>query len=253
MTVYVLIYDVDHGSREDCNIFYSPIEVFATAVARQERINLLTKTNSDIGWREEDLELQTTGDFEIPEHYLPYDDEDEDEDDDSSDDDADEDNDEFAEGSEALTLLEELAEEVAPEPVNNGIDFSDDFMNLSLDDFLSAIENTVVLEEKRKAESVVVEPELNPEDCYYTAFSIDNPWDGSEDVTLVAVIPKNKFDGVKNPTLVEIPYGMVPVVMTEAHTGAYFFRGEPKEAKEIMNRYGFEENSDFHMFCKELE
>lgn len=251
MTVYVLIYDVDHGSREDCNIFYSPIEVFATAASRQERINLLTKTNSDIGWRTEDLELQTTGDFEIPEHYLPYDDEDED--DDSSDDD---DDDEVVEGSdEALVveLLEELTEEVAPEPVNNGVDFSDDFMNLSLDDFLSAIENTVVLEEKRKAESVVVEPELNPEDCYYTAFSIDNPWDGSEDVTLVAVIPKNKFDGVKKPTLVEIPYGMVPVVMTEAHTGAYFFRGEPKEAKEIMNRYGFEENSDFHTFCKELE
>ncbi len=76
--VYVLIYDHDHGNREDCNIFYSPIEVFADPETRQKRIDFLADTNEDIGWREEDLELSTTHDFDIPQHLLPYEDDDED-------------------------------------------------------------------------------------------------------------------------------------------------------------------------------
>jgi hypothetical protein len=76
--VYVLIYDHDHGNREDCNIFYSPIEVFADAETREKRITLLSKTNPDIGYRVENIELSTSHDFDIPEHLLPYeDDEDE--------------------------------------------------------------------------------------------------------------------------------------------------------------------------------
>lgn len=80
--VYVLIYDHDHGNREDCNIFYSPIEVFADAETREKRIELLAKTNDDIGFRTEDLELATIHDFDIPENLLPYEDEDDEDDED---------------------------------------------------------------------------------------------------------------------------------------------------------------------------
>lgn len=69
--IYVLIYDYDHGNREDCNIFYSPIEVFADAATREKRIDLLCKTNPDIGYRTEDLEPMTIHDFDIPDQYLP--------------------------------------------------------------------------------------------------------------------------------------------------------------------------------------
>ena len=83
--IYVLIYDHDHGSREDCNIFYSPIEVFADSATREKRIDLLSKTNPDIGYRTEDLEPMTIHDFDIPDQYLPDPD---DEEDDTADDDA---------------------------------------------------------------------------------------------------------------------------------------------------------------------
>lgn len=90
--IYVLIYDYDHGNREDCNIFYSPIEVFADSATREKRIDLLCKTNPDIGYRTEDLEPMTIHDFDIPDQYLP-DPEDEaadtDADDSASEDDAD--------------------------------------------------------------------------------------------------------------------------------------------------------------------
>jgi hypothetical protein len=367
MTVYVLIYDVDHGSREDCNIFYSPIEVFSDAKTRQARIQKLTDLNEDIGWREEDLELHDNADFEISEHYQPYADEDEEDDDEEDDDDSDvgntptvniwryvpptdpsgycfyacqapdmfgdeddelvttvsitpidyfeqtgnmydqhsevelpdgfdevmegqfvydgtvdeakaallslgmvenpafckmiqdymdkcnEDNDEFAEGSYALTLLEELTDEVNQEEENTGIEFSDDFMNLSLGEFLDALADKFDADEKEKESLLVKEPELKPEDCYYCAMTIDNPWDGEEDASMVLVIPKDKFDGIKEPTPVDIPYGLVPVVMTESHSGVYLYRGVPDDAKEIMNRYGFVESSDFQKFCEDME
>jgi hypothetical protein len=76
---YVLIYDVDHGNREDCNIFYSPVEVFADAETREKRIQLICNANADIGYRTEDLDLLNDYTFDIPEHLLSYD-EDEDED-----------------------------------------------------------------------------------------------------------------------------------------------------------------------------
>ncbi len=242
MTVYVLIYDVDHGSREDCNIFYSPIEVFSTAAARQARIQKLADLNEDIGWREEDLELHDNADFEISEHYHPYEDDDDGEN---------EDNDEFAEGSEALTLLEELADEVTEK--DTGVEFSDDFMNLSLDDFLDALANKIESDEKEKESLVVKEPELNPEDCYYVAFTIDNPWDGDEEAVAVWVIPQNKFDGV-TAEFVELPYGMVPVVMTEQSVaGGYYHRGTVQEAQNIMNRYGFIEAPQLRNLCPTIE
>ena len=88
---YVLIYDTDHGNREDCNIFYSPIEVFADAATRQKRIDFIeSQSNYDIGFRQEDLDLLTVHEFDVPEHLLPYDDED---------------NDEYAPGSEAYQLI----------------------------------------------------------------------------------------------------------------------------------------------------
>lgn len=241
MTVYVLIYDVDHGSREDCNIFYSPIEVFSTASARQARIQKLTDLNEDIGWREEDLELHDNADFEISEHYHPYVDEDE------------EDNDEFAEGSEALTLLEELSEEVSEKEQDTGVDFSDDFMNLSLDDFLDALANKIESDEKEKESLVVKEKELTPQDCYYVAFNIDNPWGGEEEAVAVWVIPQDKFDGI-TAEFVELPYGMVPVVMTEQSVaGGYYHRGTVQEAQQIMNRYGFFEVPQLGKFCPKSE
>lgn len=93
---YVLIYDTDHGNREDCNIFYSPIEVFADADTRQKRIDFIeSQTTYEIGYRKDDLDLMTGHEFDVPEHLLPYDD--------------DEDNDEYAEGSQAYQLISEMA------------------------------------------------------------------------------------------------------------------------------------------------
>jgi hypothetical protein len=253
MTVYVLIYDVDHGSREDCNIFYSPIEVFSTAAARQARIQKLTDLNEDIGWREEDLELHDNADFEISEHYHPYEDEEDDDVADDDDEDEDEDNDEFAEGSEALTLLEELAEEVSEKEQDTGVDFSDDFMNLSLDDFLDALATKIESDEKEKESLIVKEKELTPQDCYYYAEKIENPWGGEEEAVAVWVIPQDKFDGIA-AEFVELPYGMVPVVMTEQSVaGGYYHRGTVEEARQIMNRYGFFEVPQLGKFCPKSE
>ena len=83
--VYVLIYDADNGSREDCNIFYSPIEVFADAATRDQRIDYVSKHSQyEVGYRTEDLEFETTHDFELPYNLKP-DDDDDDEDNDVSD------------------------------------------------------------------------------------------------------------------------------------------------------------------------
>jgi hypothetical protein len=79
---YVLIYDADNGSREDCNIFYSPVEVFADPETRAKRIEFIeNNTEYDIGFRTEDLDLMTDHMFDIPENLLPYDEEDDDDND----------------------------------------------------------------------------------------------------------------------------------------------------------------------------
>jgi hypothetical protein len=84
--VYVLIYDTDIGNREDCNIFYSPIEVFADPATRQKRIDFIeANAGYDIGFREEDLDLMTDHLFDIPENLLPYDDEEDEDKDDAPD------------------------------------------------------------------------------------------------------------------------------------------------------------------------
>jgi hypothetical protein len=41
--------------------------------------------------------------------------------------------------------------------------------------------------------------------------------------------------------------------MTEAQSGAFIYRGLPADAKTIMDRYGFVENSNFHKFCEDME
>ncbi len=88
--IYVLIYDTDNGNREDCNIFYSPIEVFADAATRDQRIDYVNKHSQyEVGFRTEDLEFETTHDFALPDHLKP--DEDDVADTDSSDDTASED------------------------------------------------------------------------------------------------------------------------------------------------------------------
>lgn len=367
MTVYVLIYDVDHGSREDCNIFYSPIEVFSDARTRQDRIDFITSKNPDIGCRTEDLDFTTDVTFTWESSIFGWDDEDEEDDDEEDDDDSDvgntptvniwryapptdpsgycfyacqapdmfgdeddelvtmvsitpidyfeqtgnmydqhsevelpdgfdevmegqfvydgtvdeakaallslgmvenpafskmiqdymdkcnEDNDEFAEGSYALTLLEELENELGHKEENNGIEFSDDFMNLSLADFLDALSDKFENDEKEKESLVVKEPELTPQDCYYYAEKIENPWGGEEEAVAVWVIPQDKFDGI-TAEFVELPYGMVPVVMTEQPiAGGYYHRGTVQEAQQIMNRYGFFEVPQLGKFCPKSE
>ena len=74
--VYLLIYDVDEGNREDCNIFYSPIELFDDPVTRGERIRLLQQTNPEIGFRTEDLEVNRSYSFPISDRYTNNEDED---------------------------------------------------------------------------------------------------------------------------------------------------------------------------------
>ena len=110
---YVLIYDTDNGSREDCNIFYSPIEVFADPETRQKRIEFIeANAGYDIGFREEDLDLMTDHLFDIPENLLPYDDDDDEEDD--SDDDEDEFGEAFAKSRGALADTDEDLKPVNP-------------------------------------------------------------------------------------------------------------------------------------------
>ena len=43
MKAYLLFYDTDFGSREEWNTFYTPCEMFATAAARQARIDHIQK------------------------------------------------------------------------------------------------------------------------------------------------------------------------------------------------------------------
>lgn len=37
MIIYVLQYDSDNGAREDWNVFYTPLELFATRAERAQR------------------------------------------------------------------------------------------------------------------------------------------------------------------------------------------------------------------------
>lgn len=68
---YILIYDADNGSREYCNILYSPVEVFADAETRAKRIEYIeSNTSYQVGFRLEEIDLMTSHEFEIPEHLL---------------------------------------------------------------------------------------------------------------------------------------------------------------------------------------
>lgn len=59
MTVYLLFYDKDTGSREDWNTFYTPVEVFSTQELRDKREDELMASDHDLEFYTCELEVQS--------------------------------------------------------------------------------------------------------------------------------------------------------------------------------------------------
>jgi hypothetical protein len=78
--IYALFYDCDNGNREDWNIFYTPLELFATAEERAARIAYIKSKASDpeLDFEERDLELTTDTNALIDRKVMVEDDDDED-------------------------------------------------------------------------------------------------------------------------------------------------------------------------------
>lgn len=59
--VFLLFYSKDEGNREDWSVFYTPVEIFSNADARQRRIDQLLKqslaSDEDEMWEEDDFFL----------------------------------------------------------------------------------------------------------------------------------------------------------------------------------------------------
>jgi len=72
MKLYFLAYDLDHGARESWNVFYTPMEVFDSEKARQDRKDALTKTNPALEFEERDLPLLTAADVGRPNLRLGF-------------------------------------------------------------------------------------------------------------------------------------------------------------------------------------
>ena len=49
MKVYLLYYDTDHGSPEEWNAFYTPVEVFASYEDREARMDFIRQQRDENG------------------------------------------------------------------------------------------------------------------------------------------------------------------------------------------------------------
>lgn len=78
MSVYLLFYDTDDGSREEWNTFYTPVEAFPSAEARQLRRDWLSKKYKLLEFYELDLKYETHADIQRPIMNVEEDDEDSD-------------------------------------------------------------------------------------------------------------------------------------------------------------------------------
>lgn len=213
--VYVLIYDYDHGSRENCNIFYSPIEVFADDATREQRIDLLCKTNPDIGYRTEDLDPFTVHDFDIPDQYLPDPDDVED-DDDRGDDDAAEEEDDVTSATPSFnpTMGNDDAEEAPYQYV------SDPWMSVDPTEYL-----------------------------FHATLKMD-PQGSGRRVTVVYITPVRYFDATNDlcnhATRITMPDGF-----SKAYESCYVFTGSPSAARGELRDMGMYERDTFSEVCKE--
>ena len=57
MIVYALQYDYDNGDNEDWNVFYTPLEIFATKADRDKRIADIKAYDPGKGFEERDITL----------------------------------------------------------------------------------------------------------------------------------------------------------------------------------------------------
>jgi len=55
MSIYLLFYDTSHGSREEWNTFYTPVEAFSTKESRVLRKNWLNQRYSSLEFYELDI------------------------------------------------------------------------------------------------------------------------------------------------------------------------------------------------------
>ncbi len=55
MIIYALHYDHDHGNREDWNVFYTPLELFAIKAERDKRISAIRAYDPEKEFEERDI------------------------------------------------------------------------------------------------------------------------------------------------------------------------------------------------------
>jgi hypothetical protein len=288
--VYVLIYDADNGSREDCNIFYSPIEVFADPETRAKRIEFIeANAGYDIGFRTEDLDLLTEHLFDIPENLLPYDEEDED--DDVSDYNAPTDptqylfyayDDENPWNSDTGEDDRSTMIAICPEDyfVKTGYQW-DQHTPLDLSDKISEVaeglfEYEGTVEEARAellamgmkedaAYTAFIQKHSQPEDdvdddvvpvkpfagYIFAAGLADDAWDDTEQVTTVCVVTQDYYTA--NHKLEDESLSIrMPWGFGEIDKGRYEYSGTVEVAKQLLIELGMQEDDKFTDYCRNL-
>ena len=287
---YVLIYDTDNGSREDCNIFYSPIEVFADPETRAKRIEFIeNNTGYDIGFRTEDLDLLTDHLFDIPENLLPYDDEDEDQD--VSEYDAPTDptqylfyahEDESPWNSDTGDDTKSTMIAICPEDYFRKTGYQwDQHTPLDLSDKISEVaeglfEYEGTVEEARAellamgmkedaAYTAFIQKHSQPEDdvdhdvvhakpfaeYIFAAGLADDAWDDTEQVTTVYVVKQDYYTA--NHKLEDESLSIrMPWGFGEIDSGRYEYNGTVAVAKQLLIDLGMQEDDKFTDHCRNL-
>lgn len=208
--IYVLIYDTDNGNREDCNIFYSPVEVFADAATRDQRIDYVSKNSQyEIGFRTEDLEFETTHDFELPEHLKP--DPDEAATDDTSDDTASEDDNDDA--TQPVTAHMPPEEEAG-------------------DGFIYGERSWL---------------SVDPEEYLFSARLSQIPVFGKR-ATLIHIVPV-RYWNEHNQLCVEECRIDLPFEFEKLDANCYMYDGTPSAARGKLREMGILEDQEFNDYC----
>lgn len=233
MTVYVLIYDVDYGSREDCNIFYSPIEVFADPETRQKRIDFIAKANPDVGFRTNDLDFMT--DITVTEEgsIFGWDD---DEDDDEITDEVDFDELEKASAANGSSLD-------FPHPQNPNAGIFDMFRAFGVD---------VPEDDEEDDEDRDPYDGIDPDQVLFFVREEDDPWGGDGTQTVVYITPKEYFETEGYMYDQYFDSGL-PKCFEEVSENTFTYRGSVDEARNRLLSDGFVEDSKFAEFMRQTD
>lgn len=223
MTVYVLIYDVDYGSREDCNIFYSPIEVFADAKTRQDRIDFITKVNSEVGFRTEDLDFMTDVSLTWESSIFGWDDD--------EDDDIEEPDDIFGE-------LEKASKEASIDPQKSANP------NAAIFDMFRAFGEDIPEVEEDDEDEPGEYDGIDPDQILFYAREEDDPWGGDGTVTMVYITPKDYFEteGYMYDQYFE---SGLPKCFSVCSENMFEYRGSVDEARNRLLSDGYVEDKKF--------